>query len=97
MARTPDGVDIAYDVHDGPGDLAVVLVHGWAGNRTYWEHQIAPLRERYDVVALDLGGHGGSGLGRADWNLPAFGDDVVVVVDEVGARARRPRRPLHGR
>jgi hypothetical protein len=39
-----------------------------------------------DVVVVDLGGHGQSGLGRSDWNMQAFGDDVVAVVEEVGAQ-----------
>lgn len=86
--RTGDGVEIAYsaagDVH--AERLTVVLVHGWAGNRTYWDHQVEQLDDRYQVVALDLAGHGGSGLGRGDWNLAAFGDDVVAVVDAVGAQ-----------
>ena len=87
MARSRDGVELAYDIHgDAAGaSLTVVLVHGWAGNRTYWASQIDLLAERHQVVALDLGGHGESGLGRGDWNLPAFGDDVVAVVEEVGA------------
>lgn len=63
----------------------MVLVHGWAGNRTYWAHQIDYLAEHYQVIAIDLGGHGESGLGRDDWNLAAFGDDVVAVVDDIGA------------
>jgi pimeloyl-ACP methyl ester carboxylesterase len=88
MARSRDGVEIAYATFGTAGDEApaVVLVHGWAGNRTYWQHQVGLLAERYHVVALDLGGHGESGGGRTDWSLPAFGDDVVAVVEEVGAR-----------
>lgn len=88
MARSPDGVEIAYESHGhASGDVpVVVLVHGWAGNRTYWANQIDPLAERYHVIAVDLGGHGESGIGRGDWNLPAFGADVVAVVEEVGAR-----------
>ena len=86
MARSRDGVELAYDTHgDAGADLTVVLVHGWAGNRTYWASQIDLLAERHQVVALDLGGHGESGVGRGDWNLPAFGDDIVAVVEEVGA------------
>jgi pimeloyl-ACP methyl ester carboxylesterase len=83
MAHSRDGVELAYDTHgDAGGDaLTVVLVHGWAGNRTYWASQIDLLAERHQVVALDLGGHGESGFGRGDWNLPAFG----AVVEEVGA------------
>ncbi|MGH9154094.1 MAG: alpha/beta fold hydrolase [Acidimicrobiales bacterium] len=87
MARSRDGVEIAYETHgrtDGDAP-AVVLIHGWAGNRTFWSRQVDLLAETYQVVALDLGGHGESGVGRDDWNLPAFGDDVVAVVEEVGA------------
>ena len=87
MTLSPDGVEIAYATYGDDAEApAVVLVHGWGGNRTYWADQIDFLAERYQVIALDLGGHGGSGLGRSDWNLPAFGDDVVAVVDEVGPR-----------
>lgn len=89
MTHSRDGVEIAYATHgtgDGAEGPAVVLVHGWAGNRTYWARQIDYLVERYQVITVDLGGHGESGLGRADWNLAAFGDDVVAVVDEVGAQ-----------
>jgi pimeloyl-ACP methyl ester carboxylesterase len=87
VVRTQDGVDIAYSVHTASaGSPTVVLVHGWAGNRTYWDRQVEHLRDRYQVVTVDLGGHGDSGLGRADWNLPAFGEDVVAVLDAVGAQ-----------
>lgn len=75
-------MEIAYELH-GAGE-AVVLVHGWAGDRSSWRHQLDELARQHLVVALDLGGHGASGLGRSDWNLEAFGDDVVAVVDEVG-------------
>jgi pimeloyl-ACP methyl ester carboxylesterase len=87
MALSHDGVEIAYDIRGRAGGAAptVVLVHGWAGNRTYWASQIDLLAERHQVVALDLGGHGESGVGRGDWNLPAFGDDVVAVIEKVGA------------
>src|SRR5918996_4266717 len=90
VARSRDGVEIAYATNGaaaGAEATAVVLVHGWAGNRTYWDHQVGYLGERNLVVAVDLGGHGGSGLGRAEWSLAAFGDDVVAVVDEVGAQS----------
>ena len=87
MTRSRDGVGIAYESHgrtDGDAPT-VVLVHGWAGNRTFWSQQVDVLTERYRVVAVDLGGHGESGTGRGDWNLPTFGDDVVAVVEAVGA------------
>jgi pimeloyl-ACP methyl ester carboxylesterase len=88
MTTSRDGVKIAYATYGRPdGDApAVALVHGWSGNRSYWAHQIDVLAERYCLIAIDLGGHGESGLGRDHWNLAAFGDDVVAVIDEVGAQ-----------
>ena len=88
VVTTRDGVDLAYEVHGSErgAALTVVLVHGWAGNRSYWEHQVSFLSDSYQVVALDLAGHGESGLGRTRWDLAAFGDDVVAVVDAVGAQ-----------
>lgn len=85
MACSRDGVAVAYATY-GAGSPAVVLVHGWAGNRTYWADQISHLAERRQVIAVDLAGHGESGIGRGDWTLKAFGDDVVAVVDEVDAK-----------
>lgn len=90
MTTSHDGVELAHTTHPARGagtGPAVVLVHGWLGNRTYWDAQVDSLTERHDVITLDLGGHGESGVGRTDWNLPAFGDDVVAVVEGV-ARER---------
>lgn len=87
MAQSRDGVEIVHEIlgrSDGVSPT-VVLVHGWAGNRSVWRRQVDLLGERYQVVALDLGGHGDSGVGRDDWSLAAFGEDVAAVVDEVGA------------
>jgi pimeloyl-ACP methyl ester carboxylesterase len=83
-----DGVEIAYATYGAPDSdaPAVVLVHGWSGNRGFWVQQADFLAERHHVIAVDLGGHGESGLGRDDWNLAAFGDDVVAVIDAVGAQ-----------
>jgi pimeloyl-ACP methyl ester carboxylesterase len=86
-ARAHDGVELAFDAHAGnaAAPFTVVLVHGWAGNRSYWDVEVDRLVKSYPVVTLDLGGHGESGLGRDDWTLPAFGDDVVTVVEASGA------------
>ena len=36
---SPDGIRIAYEVH-GEGTPALVFVHGWSCDRTYWAAQI---------------------------------------------------------
>ncbi len=83
VAYSSDGIDIRYDVL-GAGSPALVFVHGWSCDRSYWIHQVGHFAASYQVVAIDLAGHGSSGVGRQAWTMPAFGDDVVAVVDRLG-------------
>jgi pimeloyl-ACP methyl ester carboxylesterase len=81
-AVSADGVTVRYEVL-GDGAPALVFVHGWSCDRTYWRGQIDHFARRHRVVTIDLGGHGESGLGRDDWTIPSFGDDVVAVLEQV--------------
>lgn len=74
-----DGVRIRYQV-EGSGAPPLVFVHGWSCDRHYWDAQVPYFAKAHRVVTLDLGGHGESGLGRRDWTIPAFADDVRAVV-----------------
>src|SRR5215211_3854187 len=79
VVTSRDGIPLAFEVH-GAGAPAVVLVHGWSCDRSYWDGQVGPLAARYRTVAVDLAGHGESGSGRRAWTMAAFGEDVVAVV-----------------
>ncbi len=81
--RSPDGLEIRFDVA-GSGTPAIVFVHGWSCDRTYWREQMTAFAARHVVVAVDLAGHGESGIGRTSWTMPAFGEDTVAVVEELG-------------
>lgn len=80
IALSSDGVPIRYEVR-GAGMPALVLVHGWACDRSNWAGQLGALSQRHAVVTLDLGGHGDSGRNRRDWSIDSFGADVAAVVD----------------
>jgi pimeloyl-ACP methyl ester carboxylesterase len=82
FVTSPDSVRIAYEVH-GKGSPTLVLVHGWSCDRSYWKGQIKPLSQEFKVVAIDLAGHGESGLGRKAWTIEAFGADVAAVVKKL--------------
>ena len=73
------GANIHYEVA-GSGSPAVVLVHGWSCDRRYWDAQFSTLAEHYQVVRIDLAGHGDSDA-RDDLSMAAFGADVAAVVD----------------
>ena len=81
-ATAPDGVRLHYDTA-GRGRPALVLVHCWTGDSTFWQDQVARFARRYQVVRLDLAGHGRSGRTRAKYTMQAFGQDVKAVADEL--------------
>ncbi len=80
--HSPDGVRIAYDV-TGEGEPTLVFVHGWCCDRSYWQPQVEYLSQQYRVVAIDLAGHGESGLNREKWTMQAFATDVVAVLEQL--------------
>ncbi|MGB2907350.1 MAG: alpha/beta hydrolase [Candidatus Aminicenantaceae bacterium] len=79
LAFSEDGVPIYYE-SQGQGDFTLVFVHGWCTDMSYWEAQIPSFRVYYQVVTLDLAGHGRSGKDRDVWSMEAFGQDVAAVV-----------------
>jgi len=81
--KAPDGVEIRYQVA-GQGEPAIVFVHGWSCDRTYWRQQLDHFASTHRVLAVDLGGHGESGLGRKQWTMAAFGEDVKAAVQAAG-------------
>jgi pimeloyl-ACP methyl ester carboxylesterase len=85
IARSADGVPVHFDV-EGLGAPALVFVHGWSCDRTYWSRQVDHFAEGHKVVAIDLAGHGESGTGREAWTVPAFGGDVAAVIQKLELR-----------
>jgi len=84
-ATSPDGIPIRYHAA-GKGDPALVFVHCGGCEQGFWDGQMAHFAAKHRVVALDLAGHGQSGVGRKDWTMPAFGEDVVSVVEALGLK-----------
>jgi pimeloyl-ACP methyl ester carboxylesterase len=81
--NSPDGTRVAYD-RSGSG-LAIVLLHGGGGTRQEWHEAgyVQRLRDRYTVIAIDLRGHGESGLPTdpADYSTDKLGHDILSVAD----------------
>jgi pimeloyl-ACP methyl ester carboxylesterase len=79
VATSADGVEINFS-NQGKSEPAILLVHGWTNNNTIWDLQVPVLSEKYQVIAIDLVGHGKSGNNRTEWTMPAFGKDIAAVV-----------------
>jgi len=79
----PDGVEIAYTV-SGEGSPALVFIHGWMCDQTFWAAQVKEFSGSNTVITIDLPGHGLSGMDREGWPMMAYGADVQAVVEHFG-------------
>jgi len=75
-----NGVEIAYDVR-GEGSPSLVLIHGWACDRSYWGEIPQRLAQRYQVLTLDLASHGASSSGHEAWDAATLAQDVAAVLE----------------
>ena len=82
QVRGADGASIAYETR-GAGDTALVFVHGWSCDRTYWREQLGAFSDDYQVIAVDLAGHGESGDERDQFSMESFGADVAAVIEQL--------------
>lgn len=78
-------VEVAY-TEDGPADAPVVVLSNSLGaTRGMWDPQVPALAERHRVVTYDTRGHGDSPSPAGPWTLDDLVDDVVALLDRLGA------------
>jgi pimeloyl-ACP methyl ester carboxylesterase len=63
---------------------AVLLIHGVGGDRSNWGAIAERLRARFDVIAIDLRGHGQSGLIDSPIDASGLARDATEVLDGCG-------------
>ena len=84
-AATVDGITIHSSI-EGEGSRTVILVHGWTCNETTWKSQVPELAKSYQVITLDLPGHGKSGSPKdGKLSMELFARAIEAVRDEAKA------------
>jgi pimeloyl-ACP methyl ester carboxylesterase len=79
-----DGQHLYYEVYgSGP---PVLLLHSFLCSIELWDDQIAALRQDYQVIAMDIRGHGRSGHSLPH-TLESLVDDALAVLDAEGISA----------
>ena len=78
-------VAVSYTV-DGVADAPVVVLSNSLGaTRGMWDPQVPALAERYRVATYDTRGHGDSPAPEGPYALDDLVDDLVALLDTVGA------------
>jgi pimeloyl-ACP methyl ester carboxylesterase len=74
-----NGISLHYAAY-GRGS-PVILLHGGLANLDYWGHQIAALKSRHMVIAMDSRGHGRSTRDARPYGYDLMADDVIGLMD----------------
>jgi len=78
----PTGVTLPYR-REGVGET-LVLVHGYLGGSAQWAAEIEHLRQRFDVIAVDLAGYGQARHRVAPVEIAGHARAVLSTLDDLG-------------
>lgn len=77
---TEDNVKIAYEYYDAGSNKGVILLHMLSKDKSTWHDFAEELKDYgYSAIAIDLRGHGKSGLNFKDLNEEQFNNMVLDV------------------
>ena len=81
---TINGVPYYFEVHGGGRPL--LLLHGFTGSSQNWRPLLPGLTERYQVILLDVLGHGrtASPPDENRYTSERVADDLMALVDQLG-------------
>ena len=86
MSATPTTERVIAHRSAGTGPPELLFVHGWGGSGLYYDETIAALElDHVRATSLDLSGHGDSPGGDDEWMLERIDDEVLSVIDAIGA------------
>ena len=84
-AATSGSTRIAYQI-EGTGPL-LVLLSGQANSHTWWDDVRRDFTDSFTTVTIDYRGTGDSDRPETGYSTPEFAEDVVAVLDALGAGA----------
>ena len=74
-------LELYYEV-TGSGP-PILLIHGLGSSSRDWEKQVKPFAQKYQVITLDLRGHGQSGKPFGPYSISLFVEDTVALIREL--------------
>jgi len=81
------GIQLHYEVTgDGP---PLLLIHGLGSSCRDWEKQVDSFAKEYQVITLDLRGHGQSSKPSGPYSIRMFANDTAALIRVLGVA------PLH--
>ncbi len=89
LDRTPsryatlDGARVHYK-SIGEGTTALVLIHGWCSDHTFWREQVPAFAGKVRLVLIDLPGFGKSDKPQVEYTMDHFARAIDAVLRDAG-------------
>src|SRR5258708_31035473 len=84
FATCTDGTRIYYRLEGDDTHPLLVMVHSLGADHSLWDSQLPALLRRFQVLRVDLRGHGASDAPAGDYTIAQLGGDVLRVLDVLG-------------
>jgi pimeloyl-ACP methyl ester carboxylesterase len=81
-----DGAKVHYTDY-GAGDNALVFVHGWSSDETFWGMHAPWLGAKFHVITIDLPGHGQSDKPQIAYTMDLYVRAIDAVLRDAKVRA----------
>jgi pimeloyl-ACP methyl ester carboxylesterase len=81
-----DGAKIHYTEY-GAGENALVFVHGWSCDETFWAAQAPALGAKFRVITIDLPGHGQSDKPQIAYTMDLYARAIDAVLRDAKVKA----------
>ncbi len=83
---TWDGVKVHYTNY-GAGENALLFVHGWSCDETFWAGQASALAGKFHVITIDLPGHGQSDKPQIAYTMDLYARAIEAVLRDAKAKS----------
>ncbi|HSP45447.1 MAG TPA: alpha/beta hydrolase, partial [Chthoniobacterales bacterium] len=81
-----DGARIHYTEY-GTGENALLFVHGWSCDETFWAAVAPPLGAKFHVITIDLPGHGQSDKPHIPYTMDLYARAIEAVLRDAKVKA----------
>jgi pimeloyl-ACP methyl ester carboxylesterase len=81
-----DGAKVHYTNY-GTGESALLFVHGWSCDETFWAGPASALAAKFHVITIDLPGHGQSDKPRISYTMDLYARAIDAVLREAKVKS----------
>lgn len=78
-------IEMYYEV-TGEGE-SLLLIHGLGSSTRDWEFQVPVFSQKYQVITIDLRGHGKSDKPKGPYSMQMFAGDIAELLKKLGIKS----------